>query len=112
MENMKDCAKVVVNGKVAGELIKYPYVLDITDCVKEGENEIVVEVTNVMINRMIDPEIKTGYYEGTVIDEWPYFTKALNNCRWKRLSNWREVDMIKEPVDAGIWGTVELLFHK
>ena len=86
--------------------------MDITDCVKEGENEIVVEVTNVMINRMIDPEIKTDYYEGTVIDEWPYFTKALNNCRWKRLSNWREVDMIKEPVDAGIWGTVELLFHK
>ena len=112
MENMKDCAKVIVNGKVAGELIKYPYVMDVTEFLKEGENEIVVEVTNVMINRMIDPEMKTDYYEGTVIDEWPYFTKALNNCRWKRLSNWREVDMIKEPVDAGIWGSVELLFHK
>ena len=112
MENMKDCAKVYVNGSLAGDIIKYPYVIDITEFLKEGENDITVEVTNVLINRMIDPEIKTDYYEGTVIDEWPYFTKSLNACRWKRLSNWREVDMIKEPVDAGIWGNVEILFNK
>ena len=112
MEHMKDCAKVYVNGSVVGDIIKYPYIIDITDFVKEGENEITVEVTNVLINRMINPERKTDYYEGTVIDEWPYFTKALNNCRWKRLSNWREVDMIKEPVDSGIWGIVEILFNK
>ena len=42
----------------------------------------------------------------------PPETKTLNACRWKRLSNWREVDMIKEPVDAGIWGNVEILFNK
>ena len=112
MENMKDCAKVYVNGSLAGDIIKYPYVIDITEFLEEGENDITVEVTNVLINRMIDPEIKTDYYEGTVIDEWPYFTKSLNACRWKRLSNWREVDMIKEPVDAGIWGNVEILFNK
>ena len=112
MENMKDCAKVYVNGNLAGDIIKYPYVIDITEFLKTGVNDITIEVTNVLINRMIDPEIKTDYYEGTVIDEWPYFTKTLNACRWKRLSNWREVDMIKEPVDAGIWGTVELSFCK
>lgn len=112
MENMKDCAKVYVNGNLAGDIIKYPYVIDIAEFLKTGVNDITIEVTNVLINRMIDPEIKTDYYEGTVIDEWPYFTKTLNACRWKRLSNWREVDMIKEPVDAGIWGTVELAFCK
>ncbi len=112
MGNMKDCAKVYVNGSLAGELIKYPYDIDITEYLKEGENDLTVEVTNVLINRMINPEMKTDYYEEDVIDEWPYFTNTLNTIRWKRLSNWREVDMIKEPVDAGIWGNVKIMFCK
>lgn len=46
-------AKVIVNGKYAGGVWTAPYLLDITDFVQEGENELKIEVVNNWMNRII-----------------------------------------------------------
>ncbi len=46
-------AGVKINGKCAGGVWTPPYALDITKLVKEGANEIEVEVTNTWINRLV-----------------------------------------------------------
>jgi hypothetical protein len=46
-------AKVTVNGKYAGGLWTAPYRLNIQKFVKEGENELTIEVVNTWVNRLI-----------------------------------------------------------
>jgi hypothetical protein len=57
-------AKVMLNGKEIGVSWLAPYSLDVTSALKEGENELVVEVTNQWTNRLIGDEKlpnQTGY---------------------------------------------------
>lgn len=105
-------AEVFVNGTSAGQWIQCPYRMSIKEYLRKGENEIKVSVSNQLINRMLDPALRTEEYEGTVIDEWPYFTEILNKERRKRLFNWREKDMIKEPVPSGLIGKAQLHFYR
>jgi hypothetical protein len=49
---MRDVAEVFVNGKSAGILWKKPFQADISQFVKEGENELKIEVVNLWVNRM------------------------------------------------------------
>lgn len=109
LEHLGECARVFINGRQAGEIIKYPYRLDITEYVAPGMNKIQIEAANLLINRVIDPEYTTRFYENDIIGQWPYFTNPLNAIRKKRLSNWRETDMFQEPLPSGIWGKAEII---
>ncbi|WP_409568057.1 glycosyl hydrolase [Proteiniphilum saccharofermentans] len=51
--NLTAMAKVSINGTYAGGVWTYPYKLDISDFVKPGENELVIEVVNNWMNRLI-----------------------------------------------------------
>ena len=51
--NLTAMAKVYVNDNYAGGVWTYPYKLDITDFVISGENELVIEVVNNWMNRLI-----------------------------------------------------------
>jgi hypothetical protein len=51
-----DIATVKLNGKEVGVYWKAPYIADITDFVKDGENKLEVSVTNLWINRLIGDE--------------------------------------------------------
>ncbi|MBK5196157.1 MAG: glycoside hydrolase family 2, partial [Proteiniphilum sp.] len=51
--NLTAMAKVKVNGTDAGGVWTYPYRLNITDLVKQGNNELEIEVVNNWMNRLI-----------------------------------------------------------
>lgn len=46
-------AKITINGIYAGGVWTTPYRLDITDLVREGENQLKIEVVNTWVNRII-----------------------------------------------------------
>ena len=50
-----ECAHVWLNGVDLGERIDAPYRFDIAPAVKEGTNELVVEVTNSLVHQQPDP---------------------------------------------------------
>lgn len=110
LQHLGECARVFINDRQAGDIIKYPYRLEITEYLVPGVNTVQIEAANLLINRVIDPEYSTMFYEDDVIGQWPYFTKPLNAVRKKRLSNWRETDMYQDPAPSGIWGKAEIVF--
>lgn len=111
LEHLGETAEVYVNGKLADVIIKHPYRVDITGLLRQGENRIEITVTNLLINRMIDPEYPE-ILEEKILPEWPYASGALNEGRKERLFNWREREMVKEPMPSGIWGKVEIAGRK
>ena len=48
-----DIAEVSINGKLAGELWKPPYRIDVTASLKPGDNQLEIKVTNEWTNRQI-----------------------------------------------------------
>ena len=56
--NVKEMAKVKVNGHEMPILWKAPYECDVTDALVSGKNEIEIEVTNLWPNRMIGDELE------------------------------------------------------
>ena len=46
-------AEVTVNGKNLGLYWKKPFVVDVTDVVTTGRNDVEIKVTNLWVNRLI-----------------------------------------------------------
>lgn len=111
LEHLRETAEIYVNGTLACTLIKRPHQADITGLLCQGENRIELIVTNLLINRMIDPEYPE-LLEEKIIPEWPYATGGLNRCREERVFNWREREMIKAPFPSGIWGEIKIVGKK
>ena len=69
-------AEVSINGRNLGVLWKRPFLADITDALKDGENEIEVRVTNLWVNRLIGDAKKMSaagvvYNRRDAIAKWP-----------------------------------------
>jgi len=52
--DVRESARVSVNGKPAGVVVAHPFRLDVTDFLKVGTNTLVIEVTNLSANRIRD----------------------------------------------------------
>jgi hypothetical protein len=52
---VEEIAELTVNGKRLGVRLHPPYIWDIASAVHEGENEILVDVTNTAFARWSDP---------------------------------------------------------
>ena len=108
---MGETAEIFVNGKYVDTLIKRPYCADITGFLQKGENHVCVNVANLLINRMIDPDYPEPKAAKNM-RQWPYATGGLEQCRQERLYNWREREMIQEPLPSGLWGNVCIVTEK
>jgi len=53
LDDVKNLAEVIVNGKSLGILWKKPFRIDVTNALKPGENELEIKVTNLWVNRLI-----------------------------------------------------------
>lgn len=53
IDDIKDMARLKINGKNVGGLWTAPLQLDVTDALIKGENKIEIEVTNLWVNRLI-----------------------------------------------------------
>lgn len=112
LEHIGEIAEILINDKPADVIIKHPYKADITGFLQKGENKIEILITNLLINRMIDPDYLEKSESKKIISQWPYVTGNLEQCRKERLYNWRERDMIKEPLSSGMWGTIKIICWK
>lgn len=59
--DVRDLAEVVVNGKSLGTLWKTPFRIEVTEALKNGENDLEIRVTNTWVNRLIgdaQPDVK------------------------------------------------------
>jgi hypothetical protein len=67
--SVKNLARVSLNGKDLGILWTSPWQVRITDCIKEKNNKLMIEVANLWINRLIGDEMKP--YDGIEDGKWP-----------------------------------------
>ena len=94
---VREVARVYLNGREAGISSFTPHVLDITDVIRAGENSLVVEVANTWLNRLIAddslPEAQRKTH--TNLPNGPGSDKR-----------WREA----QPQPSGLLGPVRLRF--
>ncbi|MDR3233057.1 MAG: right-handed parallel beta-helix repeat-containing protein, partial [Planctomycetaceae bacterium] len=96
---VRDVAEVFVNGKSAGILWKKPFRTDITGLVREGENELKIEVVNLWVNRLTgDMQLKPE--ERFCRTNHPYMTREI----------WSGGDETYREQTSGLLGAVKLLF--
>jgi hypothetical protein len=82
--DVRESARVRVNGKPAGVVMAHPFRLDVTDFLIAGDNRIEIEVTNLSANRIRDLDRRKvawkKFYEINIVDhnykkfdasEWP-----------------------------------------
>ncbi|TFH35057.1 MAG: hypothetical protein E4G95_07370, partial [Bacteroidia bacterium] len=100
-----DLAEVYINNKSAGILWKKPYVLNIKDFLKAGNNELRIEVVNQWVNRL------TGDMLSNPADRFcrtnqPYITKDDAG-----FDNWAEGgDETFRLKDSGLLGPVNIIY--
>ena len=107
-------ASVKVNGKDLGILWKPPFVVDITDCAKAGENSLEVKVVNLWINRMIGdeqlPEDSERNPDGT-LKKWPEWVDSKKPSPTGRFTftTWRLWKKDGALQESGLLGPVRLV---
>ena len=88
--DVRESARVVINGKEAGTLFAVPYRLDITPYIKKGTNTLEVYVTNLPANRIAqmdrdgikwrrfkDANVVDINYQRTTYDAWTPMPSGL-----------------------------------
>ncbi|MBQ9432289.1 MAG: hypothetical protein IJU44_12145 [Kiritimatiellae bacterium] len=110
--NLKNIAEVEVNGKALPTLWKPPFRTDITDALKNGENQLVVKVTNLWPNRLIGDELLPDDREwnGIRLKEWPKWVlegkpSPTGRYTFTTWHHWRASD---EPLPSGLFGPVAI----
>jgi hypothetical protein len=81
--DVRESARIWVNRHPAGVLVAQPFRLDIAEWLREGENEISIEVTNLSANRIRDLDIR--------------------GREWRKFYDINFVDHLYQPFDARDW---------
>ncbi len=70
--DVRDVAEIAVNGKYLGILWKAPFKIDLTGVLTPGNNQLVIEVTNLWVNRMIGDQQPWALKKYAFADFTPY----------------------------------------
>ncbi len=70
--DVEDVAEVAVNGKYWGIVWKTPFKVDVTNALQPGSNQLVIEVTNLWVNRLIGDQQPWSVKKYTFTDFRPY----------------------------------------
>jgi hypothetical protein len=121
---LNDIAQVRVNGKDAGVLWYPPYTADITDCLKAGDNQLEIIVTNNWANQLIGDEQEPRDFEvGAITDfgagpfgcqlqsypEWFIMNQPRPSQGRKTFTTWLYFTKDSALQPAGLVGPVRLL---
>ncbi len=111
-------ATVKLNGKDLGLLWKPPFRVDVTQALKEGDNDLEVRVTNLWINRLIGDDnyppqvdyLKTNGIEA--IPQWLLEGKPRPESKRKTFITWRHYTATDPLSPSGLLGPVKLIWGK
>jgi len=98
--DVREIADVWVNGRHLGVLWHPPYCVDITDVVRAGENQLVVEVSNVLNNRLVGDAQRPEQYRQT--------SSNISSVPTAWGSPWEKGKLI----ESGLLGPVTIRFGK
>jgi hypothetical protein len=83
--DVRESARVWVNGRPASAVVAHPFRVDVSGLLKPGSNELAIEVTNLSANRIRD------------LDQ--------RGVDWKKFYDINFVDHLYKPFDASGWDT-------
>ena len=108
-------AEVLVNGKFAGNLWKFPYRVEITDLVRVGANDLEINVTNLWPNRLIGDEQQPAEYDyagatGSIraIPEWYAQGKPKPQSGRIAFTTWKWYSKDDPLLESGLLGPVRV----
>jgi hypothetical protein len=97
---VKTCAEVHVNGKLAGVRLARPFRFEVTDLVREGENEIQIRVVNTLANHMSSYPTKFVYKGQNSFHDIPDSVRTRGNYP----------AVLADQTISGLLGPVQLRF--
>lgn len=106
---VKNIARVKLNGIDLGAIWTAPWQVEITDALTEGENHLEIDVANLWINRLIGDEhypddgIKNGKWPEWLVNKTPRPTKRFTFSTYKFYT--KDSPLVK----SGLLGPVQLL---
>lgn len=111
-----DIARVRLNGRDLGILWKPPFRVDITDAIREGMNDLEIDVTNTWVNRLIGDEqleedaewVRVPRRHGFVLKAYPdWFLRGERSPSGRiTFSTWKHYDKESPLMPSGLRGPV------
>ncbi|MDB5000581.1 MAG: glycosyl hydrolase [Mucilaginibacter sp.] len=107
--NVKNIARVTLNGKDLGVVWTAPWRIDISSALNEKNNELKIEVANLWANRLIGDEKKP--YDGIVDEKWPEWLlkgQPRTSGRYTFTST-RQYNANSPLMESGLMGPVRII---
>ena len=114
-------AQLHLNGRDLGVLWKAPFLVDVTEAIRSGENELEIQVTNLWTNRLIGDEHLPAENEYSNKEMLPFFGGAIKQLpQWYldgkpkppggriTFATWKHYDKDSPLVESGLIGPVLL----
>jgi len=108
---VNDIARIKLNGKDLGVIWCAPWRIDISQALKEGENQLEIEVANRWINRLLgdrqspDANVRTVKFDKGLMGGKEYTTGRYTFTTKSAMRSFK----FKEPLSSGLLGPVQIL---
>jgi len=100
-----EIAEIEMNGAAVGVAWMQPYRLDVTSHLRPGKNQLVVKVTNVLINRVLGqpaPDVSA------LVEKFSQRFSQIGERPDLKFTQNTEKSVIADPVPSGLLGPVEI----